>query len=177
MRFWTASNLVSLLRLILTVPIAMAIMAEDHWMAFWLCWFAAFTDWLDGFVARATNTVSEWGKIIDPIADKVLVGTIVVLLLLQNLMPVWFVVAVVARDVIILAGGLVARRFATEVPPSMWSGKLAVTAIALAGVTALVQWTMVRDIFMTISCILMAVSLWQYGERLHGIIRQAQENT
>jgi cardiolipin synthase (CMP-forming) len=172
-RFWTLSNVVSMVRLVLTVPIVLAILDDRSWLAFALCWFAAFTDWLDGWVARRTGTVSEWGKVIDPVADKVLVGAIVVVLLVKSLLPLWFVAAVVARDVIILVGGVVARRYESAVLPSMMSGKLAVSAIALAGVTALVQWTDVRDVSIVLSCLLMAVSLWQYAHRLYGIIRQA----
>lgn len=173
---FTASNVISLLRLILTAPVAYLIYIEEPWWAFALCWFAAFTDWLDGYVARATNTVSEWGKVIDPVADKVLVGTIVVMLLVRGLLPVWFVGLVVGRDVLILIGGVVAQRYSTVVLPSMWSGKLAVSAIAWTGVTALVEWTMARDVGMAVSCVLIAVSLWQYARRLHGLIRQTQEN-
>lgn len=172
----TASNLISLLRLLLTVPVALLIHADMAWWAFALCWFAAFTDWLDGYVARATNTVSEWGKVIDPIADKVLVGTIVIMLLTKGLLPLWFVIVVVLRDVVILAGAAIARRHSPVVLPSMWSGKLAVSAIAWTGVTALVAWTAARDAGMVVSCLLIGVSLWQYARRLHGILRQAQEN-
>ncbi|MGA0834146.1 MAG: CDP-alcohol phosphatidyltransferase family protein [Candidatus Kapaibacteriota bacterium] len=172
----TASNLISLFRLLLTAPVAYLIYTDHTWWAFGLCWFAALTDWLDGYVARATNTVSEWGKVIDPVADKVLVGTIVVMLLVRGLLPLWFVAVVIGRDVLIVLGGVVARRYSTVVLPSMWSGKLAVSAIAWTGVTALVQWTTARDVGVAVSCLLIAVSLWQYARRLHGLIRQTQEN-
>jgi len=174
--FWTASNVVSMARLVLTVPIAWAIHVDAVWWAFGLCWFASFTDWLDGWVARATGTVSEWGKVIDPVADKVLVGTIVVMLLLNGQLPVWFVVVVVARDVAILIGGVVARRYTQVILPSMWNGKLAVSFIAFTGVTALVHWNQVRDWSMAVACVFIALSLWDYARRLHGIIRQDQEN-
>lgn len=175
-RFWTASNVVSMVRIVLTLPVAWAIATDQSWLAFGLCWFAAFTDWLDGFVARATNTVSEWGKVIDPIADKVLVGVIVMMLLLKGLLPMWFVALVVTRDVIIVLGGMYAQRYTKTVLPSKWSGKLAVSFIALTGVTALVQWMEVRDWSMAVSCFFIALSLWEYARRLHGIVRQDQEN-
>ena len=101
--FWTISNQLSILRGVLAIPVAILIAQGDVWWAFGLCWFAALTDWLDGFVARATNTVSEWGKILDPIADKILVGVIVVMLVLEGLLPLRSVLVVVGRDVIILA--------------------------------------------------------------------------
>jgi len=170
-RFWTWSNVVSLVRLVMTVPVVMAMMDGHNLVAFVLCWIAAFTDYLDGRVARATGTVSEWGKVIDPVADKVFVGAVVVVLLWQHLLPLWFVVAVVARDVVIVIGGFVARRYTPVVLPSLMSGKLAVTAIALTGVIAMMEWTLARDIGIVLSCIMMLVSLWAYGKRLYGIIR------
>lgn len=170
-RFWTWSNVVSLIRLLMTIPVVMAMMDGHNLVAFVLCWIAAFTDYLDGYVARATGTVSEWGKVIDPVADKVLVGAVVVMLLWQHLLPLWFVVAVVIRDVVIVIGGFVARRYTPVVLPSLMSGKLAVTAIALTGVIAMMEWTLARDVGIVLSCIMMLVSLWAYGKRLYGIIR------
>ncbi len=175
-QFWTISNVLSIARLLLTVPIAITLTQRQMTVAFWLCVVAAITDWLDGSVARATRTESEWGKILDPIADKVLVGVVVVLLLVLDLLPAWFVVLVVARDILILIGGFTAARYTPIVPPSLLSGKFAVAAIAIAGLAAIFEWYPVRDGAMVIAVVLMAVSLWQYGTRLYGIVRQAQEN-
>lgn len=173
-RFWTWSNVISLLRLVLTVPIVIVLLDNDRWMAFFLCWFAAFTDWADGFVARRTGTVSEWGKIVDPIADKVLVGAIVIVLLYQKALPPWFVVTVIVRDVVIVAASAWLRRRTPIIPPSLWSGKWAVSAIAATGVTAMVGWTDVRNVCMIAACGLMAVSLYHYTRRFNGILRQTQ---
>jgi CDP-diacylglycerol--glycerol-3-phosphate 3-phosphatidyltransferase len=175
-RFLTISNIVSIIRLLLTIPVAWALLTDQLPLAFWLCVVAAISDWLDGTVARATNTESEWGKILDPIADKVLVGVVVVIMLVRGLLPAWFVAAVVVRDVLILAGGAFAARYTPVVPPSLLSGKLAVSAIAGAGMAAILQWTLLRDVLMAAATVLMVLSLWHYGTRLHGIIRQAQEN-
>lgn len=153
----------------------MFIGSGDVWLAFWLCWFASFTDWADGWVARYTNSVSEWGKILDPIADKIIVGVIMVMLVLNNSMPLWFVIAVVFRDVVIVIGGAILRRYTPVIAPSKMSGKLAVTAIALTGVSALVGWNEVRDIGIYASCVVMAVSLIDYGMRFNGIVRQNQK--
>jgi phosphatidylglycerophosphate synthase len=116
--------------------------------------------------------VSEWGKIIDPIADKILVGAVVVILVIKGLLPLWFVGMVLARDIVILVFGAYLRRRITIVPPSLMSGKLAVGAISLAGIAAMAELTVVLDISIILSAILTAVSLWQYGTRFYGIIRQ-----
>lgn len=171
-RFWTMSNVVSLVRLALTVPIVIALLHDSRWLALCLSVVAAASDWFDGYAARVTNTVSEWGKIIDPIADKILVGAVVIILVIKGLLPFWFVAMVLSRDIVILLCGVYLQRHITVVPPSLISGKLAVGAIALAGIAAMAEWTLIRDVGIVLSAILTAVSLWQYGKRFYGIIRQ-----
>lgn len=170
-KFFTASNAISLARLLLAVPVVMTLMQGQYTVAFVLCWVGAFTDWLDGYIARRTGTVSEWGKIIDPVADKVLVGSVVLVLLVKGLLPVWFVVAVLTRDVIIMIGAALARRRVQVILPSLMSGKLAVSAIALTGVVAMIDQGAVLEWLIVTSCVLMTVSLWQYTMRLHGLLR------
>lgn len=175
-RFWTPSNVVSLFRMLLTVPAVYLLIHEMRVAAFFVCVVSAFTDYLDGRLARSTQTVSEWGKIIDPVADKVFIGAILIVLLIQGLYPVWFVAVVLGRDVLIVAGGLYLRRYTPVVPPSLPSGKWAVVAISATGLCAMMVWIIARDVFIVISCALIAVSLSDYGRRFYGILRQNQEN-
>ncbi|MFN5875095.1 MAG: CDP-alcohol phosphatidyltransferase family protein [Ignavibacteria bacterium] len=170
---YTASNAISAFRGLLTIPVVYSLMYDQFTVAFWLCIFAAWTDWIDGFIARRTNTVSQWGMIIDPLADKILVGAIVVLLLAKGRLPGWFVSAIVLRDVIILVCAQWIRKRADVVMPSMMPGKLAVTAIALTGALSMVlaPTSIIIHMLMYLSSALMALSLWVYGKRLHGFLR------
>lgn len=176
-RFWTASNVVSLVRLVLTIPLVWMLWHDQRWNAFMIAAVAALTDWADGRIARATDTVSDWGKIIDPVADKILVGSVVVVMTIKELLPLWFVIAVVLRDVIILVGGIIIERRTGQITPSLMVGKLAVTAVAITGMIAIMQWTPYVEIGIGLSCVLMALSLWHYGKRFHGILQQAQRKT
>lgn len=170
-RFLTASNLVSVVRILLTVPILLLLVNGAMVYAVALCAFAAWTDWFDGYLARRTQTVSEWGKLIDPIADKILVGGVLVSLLLLNLLPLWFVLAAVMRDVVIVVGGIVATRFTSTILPSLWSGKIAVSLIALTGMLAMLETESALYVSMYGSCLAMAVSLYDYGRRLAQLTR------
>jgi cardiolipin synthase len=168
----TAANIVSLVRLALTVPIVILVVEGSGIWAVAICLFAAWTDWLDGYVARRTGTVSEWGMVFDPIADKVLVGGVMVALLLTERFPLWFVVAVLGRDLVILAGSIVATRLTQKVLPSLWSGKIAVSLIALTGVVAMVDQSFIVSSLMALSCAAMAVSLYDYARRLVSVAAQ-----
>ena len=172
-KLYTASNAISALRGLMTIPVVMCLLSDHFTIAFWLCIVAAWTDWLDGFVARRTHTVSEWGMIIDPLADKILVGAIVAILLIKGRLPLWYVSVVLLRDLVILLGAQWLKSKNDLVLPSMMTGKLAVTAIALTGaLSMLIESTslfVVGPLYM--SCALMALSLLVYGKRLHGLVR------
>jgi CDP-diacylglycerol--glycerol-3-phosphate 3-phosphatidyltransferase len=60
---------------------------------------AAFTDWLDGYVARKQNIITSLGKFLDPLADKILVCITLIMLLSLDRVPAWMVVIIVAREV------------------------------------------------------------------------------
>lgn len=170
---YTASNAISAFRGLMTIPVVYCLMHDQYTISFWLCMFAAWTDWLDGFIARRTDTVSQWGMIIDPLADKILVGAIVVLLLAKGRLPTWFVTAIVIRDVVILVCAQWIRKRSNMVMPSMMPGKLAVTAIALTGALSMVvePTSILIESLIYLSSALMALSLWVYGKRLHGFLR------
>ncbi len=134
---WTISNGLSFLRILLALPTAIAMLSGDQVLAVVLFFISAATDYLDGFVARLRSETSEFGRIIDPVADKIYVATAIVIMLLLEVVPLWFVVAVLARDVLILIGGVMVQRKTGDVLPSNWTGKWTVGAIS---VTLLLYW-------------------------------------
>jgi CDP-diacylglycerol--glycerol-3-phosphate 3-phosphatidyltransferase len=134
-RFWTIANTLSLTRLVLVFPIAVLLWQNGPlgWLL-GLTVVAVMTDWFDGRVARWTHTVSEWGKVIDPVADKVaavLTVTVLTFRPAEPQLPLWFFGVIVGRDLLILAGGAwIARRSGT-VLMSAWAGKAASLWLAL----------------------------------------------
>lgn len=139
-RFWTVANLLSMIRLILVVPITYLILTDGPlaWL-FGLILFALVTDWFDGRVARWSSTVSEWGKVLDPLADKVAGAAVVLALVVRGVLPVWFLGVIVGRDLLIVLGGVVLARKTGQVVMSAWMGKVAVTALALTVLAALLR--------------------------------------
>ena len=104
----TVPNLLTLFRLLSTVPIVALIAAGYDTAALGLFGAASITDCLDGYIARRFNQRSALGRLLDPIADKLLTcSAFVVLSLFQhhhNAIPRWLATAVVSRDLLILAG-------------------------------------------------------------------------
>jgi cardiolipin synthase (CMP-forming) len=102
-------NLICLIRIALIWPIATALAARAMPTALVLFAAAAVSDGLDGYLAKRFNWTSELGKILDPLADKLLLVTIFVEAAWLDLVPWWLTAAVVARDAMIGLGALVYR--------------------------------------------------------------------
>ena len=173
---WTPSNLISALRAVMTIPAGICIANGYLKTAAALCFLAFVTDVLDGYVARRTNDVTELGKVIDPVADKIYVGVVVLVMLLHGLLPLWFVLAVLLRDALILIVGIWATRKFKVVLPSNYPGKAAVLVIALTlFMTLLGAESGLLGFMQGLSLVLMLLSLFVYGQRLLSIIRQTSK--
>jgi cardiolipin synthase (CMP-forming) len=102
-------NLICVGRMLLTVPIAAAVLAGAYPLALALFLLAAFSDGLDGFLAKRCGWRSDLGAILDPLADKLLLVTLFIVLALRGRLPYWLAGAAVGRDLVILAGAIAYR--------------------------------------------------------------------
>ena len=93
---WTLPNLLTLSRIVAVAPVSVAIWHGWAWLACALFVAAAATDWLDGRIARARGDVSELGRFLDPLADKIMVAAVLVVLIAVDVVAGASVVAVVA---------------------------------------------------------------------------------
>jgi cardiolipin synthase (CMP-forming) len=99
-------NALCVLRMLLVVPVAWLLLNQDFQRTMWLFAFAAATDGLDGFLAKRCGWTSELGKILDPLADKILLVGTYITLAVVGFVPVWLAVTVVGRDVVITVGAI-----------------------------------------------------------------------
>lgn len=100
-------NYITLVRLVL-IPFFINLMIYDYYPeAFIVFLIAGLTDAIDGLTARLTKTQSELGAFLDPLADKLLIVSAFVTLVLLDKLPVWLVIIVVSRDIILALGSLV----------------------------------------------------------------------
>lgn len=99
-------NALSVLRMLLVAPVVWLLIENEYRLTLGLFAFAAATDGLDGFLAKRCGWTSELGKILDPLADKILLVGVFITLAALGLVPAWLAVAAVARDVVITAGAI-----------------------------------------------------------------------
>ncbi len=130
---YTKSNLLSSFRLLLAIPLWLLLddFEANRYYVFGLCVFAAFTDILDGYLARKFNEVTEFGKVIDPLADKVAMAAVIIkLYFIGEIPPVYFYL-IIGRDLLIFLGGLFVSQKLGRVLPSNKLGKITVLNIGL----------------------------------------------
>jgi CDP-diacylglycerol--glycerol-3-phosphate 3-phosphatidyltransferase len=145
-----------------------------------LCLFAAFTDVLDGYLARKLNEVTELGKIIDPLADKVIVGAVVIKMFLLGEIPEYYFYLMIGRDVVIFIGGIIVSKKLGKVLPSNAIGKLSIVVISL--VLLFIMFSMDRTslVFQTFyysSIALVFISLFAYAYRGFEFIKKKEHGT
>lgn len=127
-------NSLSLFRLLLAVPLFFTLsQLNDNTrdIIIGLVLLAFLTDLMDGFFARKMNQITEFGKIIDPLADKTLVILIVTKLYLLGEIPSIYLLIIVLRDVIIFTGGILISKKLNKILPSNLLGKITVFSIGM----------------------------------------------
>ncbi|MGA2273725.1 MAG: CDP-alcohol phosphatidyltransferase family protein [Bryobacteraceae bacterium] len=133
-----AANCLTALRLLLAPPIVVAMWAGRHALALALFALAAATDLLDGAVARRFGLETPLGAYLDPIADKCLLNAMFLAMAGAGMVPWWFVVIVLGRDVYLLLAAAILLRFTRrrKFPPSVW-GKASTFVQIVTAVAAL----------------------------------------
>ncbi|MCI0706766.1 MAG: CDP-alcohol phosphatidyltransferase family protein [Ignavibacteriae bacterium] len=166
------SNFLSFLRVLLVPPVAYCIAVEFPYSRLWaagLIVVAIISDVLDGYLARKLHQVSELGKVIDPLADKIAAITVTLVLAWTGDMPVWFVALVVLRDVLILFGGIYIQKKKNIVVQSNWLGKLAVAVLTLyvfLTVLSMESLEGIRQVTMVFCSVLLVASFVVYVQRI-----------
>ena len=142
-----AANLLTLVRLALVPLVVLAILDGRHTLALALFAGAAFTDVLDGAVARRFGLATPVGARLDPIADKCLLSGVFLALAGAGTVPWWLVFIIFGRDFYILAGAATVMLLTPvrEFPPSVW-GKLSTlvqivtVVVCMAGNSSVMLW-------------------------------------
>ena len=105
--------------------------AASRYIALAIFCVASFTDFLDGYLARKNNLVTNFGKFMDPLADKLLVCSALICLIDPKTLPVWMVLIIMAREFIISGFRLVASDSGIVIAASYWGKFKAVSHMAM----------------------------------------------
>lgn len=123
-------NLISIFRLLLVIPLVIAMRQHAYGVALLLLGLAGVSDWLDGFIARRFKWVTPTGAMLDSLADKILITGVILAMLILGLLPIWLFALIFLRDLQVSLGFLVwiiQKRVPQQMRPR-FSGKIAVAS-------------------------------------------------
>jgi cardiolipin synthase len=125
-RILTLPNAITVVRLC-TLPAFVWLLfgRDDRWAAGWVLFAIGSTDWLDGYLARRLEQVSTVGKVLDPVADRLLFFVGVGAIIIDGSVPLWFAVAVLVREVAVAGGTLALAAMGATRMDVTWYGKAA----------------------------------------------------
>ena len=149
--------------------------AANKWIALVIFCVASLTDMLDGKIARARNLVTNFGKFMDPLADKLLVCSAMICMITTGQLPAWVVIIIIAREFIISGFRLVASDAGIVIAASWWGKVKTVSQMAMI-IVLLADFGGIFDMIGTalvwVSLILTVVSLVDYVKKNIQVLTQ-----
>jgi CDP-diacylglycerol--glycerol-3-phosphate 3-phosphatidyltransferase len=181
-KIYTLSNFISFTRILLAIPIFYYVSninvisgARYILLSFYILVY--LTDIADGYFARKFNQISELGKIIDPLADKILVILVVAYLYYYEILPEYYFWIIILRDLVIFTGGVIVSKKIGKVLPSNYLGKATVLSIGLFIIIVTLGVTnnqIIYQIFLWLSILLSFASVILYGYRGFQEVKKAE---
>jgi CDP-diacylglycerol--glycerol-3-phosphate 3-phosphatidyltransferase len=161
-RILTLSNIVSLFRAIMGIPIIISLKNNQMAAVTFFVVLAIVSDAVDGFLARKFNSVTVLGKAIDPIADKICILSIIIFLLLNNRIPLHFLVIVISRDLIVAMMHAYLFNIKSLISGAIFSGKISTVTITAALLTYIYNVEILKMPLTLIAYFFLFVSFVEY---------------
>ncbi|WP_041356086.1 CDP-alcohol phosphatidyltransferase family protein [Melioribacter roseus] len=179
---FTLPNLLSFIRLLTAFPLYIFLSdletGANRYYVLIFIFIGFLTDMLDGYIARKYDKISEFGKIIDPLADKVAILVIILQLYRHDyIVPLYFW-TVILRDLLIFTGGIIVSQIIKKVLPSNLLGKITAFSIGLYLLLVIIglEITLLYKIVFYISLLLCYLSLIGYAVRAYESIKWYKRN-
>ena len=165
---FTAANMLSIARMVIAPWIFVLISSGDQKeMVYTIALLAYISDLLDGYLARARNEVTEWGKVLDPLADKIFIASVCLGMIWSGQLSIWYIAIVLVRDILIIIAGLFFANKSDYVLPSTYVGKATVLTIILVLVCAFAGIDgLYLQIAYVVSALMIVYSLIHYSKRM-----------
>lgn len=162
-------NTLTSIRMILIIPFVMIMQVtpdgNGRFAALAIFIIASITDFLDGYIARKNHLVTNFGKFMDPLADKLLVSAAMICLVSMDRLPAWIVIIIISREFAISGFRLIAADNGIVIAASWWGkfktvSQMIMIILLIANLGGI--FTMLENLFMWIALILTVVSLADY---------------
>ncbi len=180
---FTVPNILSYIRILLIVPFVILFIEEKFSLAALCLVFSGLSDCIDGFLARKLNQVTQLGKMLDPIADKMTLIAVGVCICIKEPMVIPVIFIMVVKDLIMVSGASYMVKNGVMPFASEWYGKVA-TVCFYVSVTAIVVFELVLKvpnfwigslIMLSITTVIMIYSLVRYSMIFRRMMAEAKE--
>ena len=178
----TISNAISLLRAFLALPIIYLLNAGQMEMALLVMLIAMFTDLLDGWLARINHTITEVGKMLDPLADKIVIFSVLIFMVVKEIndIPWWFLALLIGRDFIISFLGMYMLNNRKVSPQANKMGKVSIvftSAVILSFLYADQYLSFnIKEPLLYTAVVFLSISLIQYCYTYIQVIRKGADH-
>lgn len=156
---WNIPNMLTMLRIIMTPFFAVALMKNNAILIFTLLALASISDLLDGWIARKTSQITSFGKLIDPLADKILICTAFICQAIRGVIPSAAVLVITIKECFLIIGGIFMLSRGVVVH-SNYVGKTGMVLYIVALLASLFHDEIIRRELMIFSCPLDTFLLW-----------------
>lgn len=153
----TIPNFISVIRLVLIAPFMITFINENYIAAAIIVVASGLSDCVDGFIARKFNQMSELGKIIDPLADKLTLIAVSICIIIIEPYVLAFMIVLFLKDFIMMLGGTYLLKNGIVPPKSKWYGKLGTVLFYLSAVIIVVLEIIEKDNFI-VTIVLLSVT-------------------
>ncbi len=146
-------NTLTLLRIIIIVPLTRSLLKQDFIMAGVMILISGISDMLDGFLARKLGQITDLGKILDPIADKLTLIAVVICtnVLYPEIMP--FTIVLFSKELLMLSGGAFLIKIKIKPPAAKWYGKISTILF-----------------YTSIASLILLKAIWSYNNRTLSLV-------
>lgn len=163
-------NILSGLRVFLIIPFIYSLAYDDMVAVFLIVVTMILSDYFDGYLARKWNLVSDSGKILDPLADKLCVAAIGIVLVFLRGFPLLLAMVLVLRDILILIAGLLMMRKYPQVPVSNVLGRVTVSVVAFCMLVYLFRVDFLKSPAVILTVIMLVISSVSYWKKFREVL-------
>lgn len=171
-------NTLSLIRLLM-VPVFAIVFFHDptpgYWWAAGLYVLVSATDLLDGYIARSRGQITKLGRVLDPLADKLMSACVLICIAIEELVPWWAVAVFLAKELLMGIGALVEYKHIDDVAPSGFFGKFAMVfffVTCLIIMTIPVLPAIAAEILIAVALFLTIAAFFSYAIRFSAIMKK-----
>ncbi|MFL5845324.1 MAG: CDP-diacylglycerol--glycerol-3-phosphate 3-phosphatidyltransferase [Solirubrobacteraceae bacterium] len=171
-------NALTVLRILLVPVLVVALLDESAspWLAAAVFALASFTDMVDGYIARAREQITTFGKLMDPVADKLLIIAALVVLVSQDRIPSWIAMVIIAREFAVTVTRLAATGQGVIISANWWGkAKTMVQVAAIFFAIGFDPTPLGVDVLLYVAVAITVVSGIDYFFGLRRLLREAEE--